>query len=67
MKSFFARRLFAVVLAVVCTFGPSVAYAAAKNADKPKGPRERVVRVIKQIWTMLVPTATQDGITPPRP
>lgn len=62
------RRVAAVVLSVVLTTAPSVAFAATRDADTPRDVRERIVRIIKKVRQALLPTANDgDGVTPPRP
>jgi hypothetical protein len=61
------RRVNAVIFVCCLALAPSVLFAAPRQREMPLTPRERIVRIIKQIRNFFTPSTMEDGVTPPRP
>lgn len=65
MNSRLFRRIGSVVLVCVLALAPST--FAAKREPEPRTPRERIVKIIKQIRNLIAPNDNDEGAIPPKP
>jgi hypothetical protein len=66
MKSRLTGRVITLVLVSALAVAPST-FAARNDREAPRTPRERIVKIIKQIRNLVVPTDNDEGTIPPKP